>query len=68
MALAAGRSDVIHLEVGEPDFGTPAHIIEDAFAAVRAGATRYTANAGRPTLRAAIAAHAARRGAAIAPE
>jgi aspartate aminotransferase/aminotransferase len=68
MALAAGRSDVIHLEVGEPDFGTPAHIIEGAFAAVRAGATRYTANAGRPTLRAAIAGRAARRGAAIAPE
>jgi aspartate aminotransferase/aminotransferase len=68
MALAAGRSDVIHLEVGEPDFGTPAHIIEGAFEAVRAGATRYTANAGRPTLRAAIAGRAARRGAAIAPE
>ena len=58
MALAAGRSDVIHLEVGEPDFGTPEHIIEQAFAGVRAGATRYTGNAGRPTLRAAIARRA----------
>ena len=39
MALAASRADVIHLEVGEPDFGTPEHIIAAAFAAVRAGAT-----------------------------
>jgi aspartate/methionine/tyrosine aminotransferase len=68
MALAAGRNDVIHLEVGEPDFGTPSHIIEGAFEAVRGGATRYTGNAGRPTLRAAIAARAARRGTSVAPE
>ena len=68
MALAAGRSDVIHLEVGEPDFGTPSHIIEGAFEAVRAGATRYTGNAGRPTLRAAIAARVARHGTPVAPE
>jgi aspartate/methionine/tyrosine aminotransferase len=68
MALAAGRNDVIHLEVGEPDFGTPSHIIESAFEAVRAGATRYTGNAGRPSLRAAIAARAARRGTPVAPE
>ena len=68
MALAAGRSDVIHLEVGEPDFGTPSHIIEGAFEAVRAGATRYTGNAGRPTLRAAIAVRAARRGTPVSPE
>lgn len=61
MALAAGRSDVIHLEVGEPDFGTPEHIIAGAFAAVRAGATRYTGNAGRPSLRAAIAKRATER-------
>lgn len=68
MALAAGRSDVIHLEVGEPDFGTPSHIIEGAFKAVRAGATRYTGNAGRPTLRAAIVARAARRGTSVSAE
>jgi aspartate aminotransferase/aminotransferase len=69
MALAAGRSDVIHLEVGEPDFGTPNHIVEGAFAAVRAGATRYTGNAGRLSLRAAVAARAARRsGVAVTPE
>ncbi len=62
MSLAAGRSDVIHLEVGEPDFGTPQSIIDQAFAAVRQGATRYSGNAGRPTLRSAIATHVSRRG------
>ena len=68
MSLAAGRSDVIHLEVGEPDFGTPASIIEQAFAAVRNGATRYSGNAGRPSLRAAIASRASRAGVAIGSE
>jgi aspartate/methionine/tyrosine aminotransferase len=68
MALAAGRSDVIHLEVGEPDFGTPPHIIEAAFAAVRSGATRYSGNAGRPSLRAAVAERVSRAGVACGPE
>ena len=69
MALAAGRSDVIHLEVGEPDFLTPGNIVEQAFTAVRGGATRYTGNAGRPTLRAMVAERAKRRtGVAVAPE
>ena len=68
MSLAAGRDDVIHLEVGEPDFGTPAAIIEQAFAAVRQGATRYSGNAGRPSLRAAVARRASRAGFAVAPE
>ena len=61
MSLAGDRDDVIHLEKGEPDFGTPAHIIEAAFAAVRAGATRYTGNAGRPSLRKAVAERTTRR-------
>jgi len=68
MSLAAGRSDVIHLEVGEPDFGTPSAIIEQAFAAVRQGATRYSGNAGRPSLRATIAQHASRYGVPVTPE
>jgi aspartate/methionine/tyrosine aminotransferase len=55
MALAAGRQGVIHLEVGEPDFSTPAHIIEGAFAAARAGWTKYSSNAGLPTLRQRVA-------------
>ncbi|WP_046866679.1 pyridoxal phosphate-dependent aminotransferase [Microvirga massiliensis] len=55
MMLAAGRSDVFHLEVGEPEFGTPDWIVDEAFRAVRAGATRYTPNSGTQRLRAAIA-------------
>lgn len=61
MAMAAGRDDVIHLEVGEPDFITHSNIIENAFAAVRGCATRYTGNAGLPSLRVAIAARVSRR-------
>jgi aspartate aminotransferase/aminotransferase len=51
MALAAGRPNVIHLEVGEPDFSTPAPIVEAAFAAARSGFTRYSPNAGLSSLR-----------------
>jgi aspartate aminotransferase/aminotransferase len=61
MALAAERPNVIHMEVGEPDFTTPAPIIEDAFAAARAGFTKYTSNAGLPSLRRAVAARASRQ-------
>jgi aspartate/methionine/tyrosine aminotransferase len=60
MALAEGRPDVIHLEVGEPDFSTPTHIIDAAFAAARAGWTKYSSNAGLPALRQQIADHANR--------
>jgi aspartate/methionine/tyrosine aminotransferase len=69
MALAASRPDVIHLEVGEPDFATPEHIITAAFTSVRAGATKYTGNAGRPELREQIAARTrARTRATVAAE
>ncbi|MBV0891024.1 pyridoxal phosphate-dependent aminotransferase [Paracoccus sp. Z118] len=54
-ALRAQGVDVIDLGLGEPDFPTPAHITEAAFAAARAGGTLYTAAAGTPELRAAIA-------------
>ena len=47
--------DLVHLEIGEPDFDTPAHITEAAAAAAEGGATHYTSNAGLPELRAAIA-------------
>jgi aspartate aminotransferase len=52
---AAGR-DVIGLGAGEPDFDTPDTIKEAAIAAIRAGATKYTAVDGTPELKAAIAA------------
>ena len=47
--------DVIHLEIGEPDFATADHISEAAFAAVRAGHTHYCPTAGLPEFRSAIA-------------
>ena len=52
--LAKGP-DVLHLEIGQPDFSTPTHIVEAAHAAARAGMTRYTPNAGLASLREAIA-------------
>lgn len=55
MRMAAGMHDVVHLEVGEPSFPTPRHIIEAASAAALAGATRYTPTAGTDGLRAAVA-------------
>jgi aspartate/methionine/tyrosine aminotransferase len=64
----AGR-DIIHLEIGEPDFPTPAHICEAAAEAVRAGHTSYCPSAGIPELREAAAEHlAASRGLPISPE
>jgi aspartate/methionine/tyrosine aminotransferase len=61
--------DVIHLEIGEPDFATPRHISEAAFEAVRAGHTHYCPTAGLPEFRSVIAAAMARgRGIDIPPE
>src|SRR3954453_16853659 len=64
----AGR-DVVHLEIGEPDFRTPEHVADAAFAAIRAGETGYCPAPGLPELREAAAAELARtRGVPIAPE
>jgi aspartate aminotransferase len=64
---AAGRS-IIHLQIGEPDFDTPANVREAAKAAIDAGMTHYPPYAGLPDLRAAIAADTtARRGFAVEP-
>jgi aspartate/methionine/tyrosine aminotransferase len=60
MDLARDRAGVLHLEVGEPDFPTPAHIVEAGARALADGHTKYTANAGTATLREAIAAKLAR--------
>lgn len=48
--------DLVHLEIGEPDFDTPKHIVQAASDAIADGATHYTSNAGLPALRRAIAA------------
>jgi aspartate aminotransferase len=47
--------DIVNLVVGEPDFDTPAHIRKAACEAIERGETRYTATAGTPALRKAIA-------------
>jgi aspartate/methionine/tyrosine aminotransferase len=60
---AARFSDAIHLEIGQPDFPTPAHIVEAAVRAARLGYTAYTANAGIAELRDAIAVKLARENA-----
>ena len=63
----AGR-DVIHLEIGEPDFDTPAHICEAAAEALRDGQTHYCPSAGIPELREAAADFLSRtRGIAVDP-
>jgi aspartate/methionine/tyrosine aminotransferase len=65
---ATGRS-VIHLEIGEPDFDTPANIRDAAKRALDRGATHYTPTPGIPELRAAIASDAtARKGFAVTPD
>ncbi|MGM0702065.1 aminotransferase class I/II-fold pyridoxal phosphate-dependent enzyme [Halomonas faecis] len=56
-AREAAGHDVIHLEVGEPDFATPDPVVAAGQAALAAGHTRYTPAAGLPALREAIAGH-----------
>src|SRR5882672_349642 len=65
---ATGRS-VIHLEIGEPDFDTPASVREAAKRALDEGATHYAPYPGIPPLRAAIAEDAqARKGFPVTPD
>lgn len=65
---ATGRS-VIHLEIGEPDFDTPTHIIEAAKQALDEGWTHYGPTQGLPELRETIAGYVARtRGVDVGPE
>jgi aspartate aminotransferase len=54
-ALEAKGKSVIHLEIGEPDFPTPAHIVEAAKRALDEGWTHYGPTQGLPELREAIA-------------
>ncbi|MFZ0961140.1 MAG: pyridoxal phosphate-dependent aminotransferase [Terriglobia bacterium] len=60
-ALEAQGKEIIHLEIGEPDFATPANIVEAATRALREGWTHYAPSAGLPQLREAAAANVARR-------
>jgi aspartate/methionine/tyrosine aminotransferase len=54
-AMEASGRDIIHLEVGEPDFPTPAPIVAAGQAALARGETFYTPSLGLPALREAIA-------------
>ena len=67
-ALEAEGRDIVHLEIGEPDFETPPHVAEAGIAAIRAGETHYCQTAGLPVLREAAAASlTASRAVAIDP-
>ena len=66
--LEAQGRDIIHLEIGEPDFDTPAHVRDAAKRALDSGATHYAPFAGIPDLRAAITDDVnARKGLAVDP-
>ena len=54
-ALEAEGKNIVHLEIGEPDFDTPPHIVESAKQALEEGWHHYTPSAGIPELREAIA-------------
>src|SRR3989441_11200596 len=63
-ALEAKGRDIVHLEIGEPDFDTPPSIVAAGVAALERGETHYTPSAGVVGLREAIAAYIGRRGGA----
>ena len=68
-ALEAKGRDIIHLEIGEPDFDTPENIVEAGVDALRRGWTHYGPSAGLPALREAIAGEVGRtRGVSVTPE
>jgi len=68
-ALEAQGRKVIHLEIGEPDFATPRHIIEAAKKALDEGWTHYGPTQGYPDLREAIADYVSRtRNIRVGPE
>ena len=67
-ALEAQGRTIVHLEIGEPDFDTPAHVVDAAVSALHSGKTHYTPAAGIPELRQAVASYIARtRGVAVEP-
>jgi len=68
-ALEAQGRNIIHLEIGEPDFNTPEHIKNAAIRSLHANRTHYTPAAGIMELRAAVADYVQRtRGASVTPE
>jgi aspartate aminotransferase len=67
-ALERQGRQIIHLEIGEPDFDTPQNVVEAGVLALQGGATHYTPSAGMEPLKEAIAADQSRRkGLPVAP-
>jgi aspartate aminotransferase len=67
-ALEAQGREVVHMEIGEPDFDTPSNIIDAACKALKSGYTHYGPSAGLPALREAIAAEVSKtRGMTVDP-
>ena len=68
-ALESQGRDIVHLEIGEPDFDTPGNIVEAGVSALRGGWTHYGPSPGLPALREAVAQDVARtRRLRVAPE
>jgi aspartate aminotransferase len=68
-ALEKQGRNVIHLEIGEPDFPTPPHVVEAGKRALDEGWTKYGPTQGLPELRESIAAYISRtRGIRVGPE
>ena len=59
-ALEAEGRKIIHMEIGEPDFDTPANIVEAGIRALKDGYTHYGPSAGLPEVRDAVAEFVAR--------
>src|SRR5579872_4183140 len=68
-SLEAQGKSIVHLEIGEPDFPTPQHIIDAAKKALDEGWTHYGPTQGFPDLREAIAAYISKsRGIQVGPQ
>jgi aspartate aminotransferase len=68
-ALEAQGRDIVHLEIGEPDFDTPANVVDAGVKALKGGWTHYGPSAGLPALRKAIAEEVSRsRNIKVEPE
>src|SRR5438874_3637124 len=68
-ALERQGKELIHLEIGEPDFETPTNVINAGVDALQSGWTHYGPSAGLPELRETIANEVSRtRGVEVAPE
>jgi len=68
-ALEAQGKEIVHLEIGEPDFATPSNIVEAAVDALHKGWTHYGPSAGLPELRQTIATYVSEtRGVPVSPD